>query len=403
MSRAQRLAFVTPRFSETATIGGAETLIKSLALHAAQAGRDVTLLTTCATDHFTWKNERPPGRAQYQGIKVEFFPVDEDRDVEAFHAVQSVISRGSTVSEEEERVWLGHNVNSRALCAHLQSHKDEYDAIIVGPYLFGLIYHAAQVCPKKTHLVPCLHDEPFARLSCIKELFEMVAGLLFNTEPERDLAYGLYSLPEPRCNVVGMGMDVFTADDKAFAQRHRLSRPYILYSGRREPMKGTPLLIDYFHAFRERTGQDIGLVLTGSGPLEIPVELTPYVLDIGFVSEEEKREAMAGALAFVHPSVNESFGIVLLESWIAGTPALVHAGSEVLRWQCQRSGGGLWFRHYPDFEEALCLLLHQSPVRKQLGDAGRAYVQREYAWPIVERKLFKSLANVINTPPININ
>ena len=40
---------------------------------------------------------------------------------------------------------------------------------------------------------------------------------------------------------------------------------------------------------------------------------------------------MAGALAFCHPSVNESFGIVLLESWLARTPALVHAGSDVLQ------------------------------------------------------------------------
>jgi glycosyltransferase involved in cell wall biosynthesis len=100
---------------------------------------------------------------------------------------------------------------------------------------------------------------------------------------------------------------------------------------------------------------------------------------------------MAGAVAFVHPSVNESFGIVLLEAWLAGTPGLVHARSAVLRWQCAQSNGGLWFRHYPDFEEALLRLLDDPPLRHALGAAGRAYVRRTYAWPAVEQRLFAAL------------
>jgi glycosyltransferase involved in cell wall biosynthesis len=205
------------------------------------------------------------------------------------------------------------------------------------------------------------------------------------------LARRLYAIDTHRAFVVGMGLEPFEADSRAFARRHGLARPYVLYSGRREPLKGTPLLIDYLHAFRGRTGRDIDLVLTGSGPVEVCAEMAAHVLDAGFVSETEKHEAMAGAAVFCHPSVNESLGIVLLESWLAGTPGLVHAGSDVLRRQCRRSGGGLWFRHYPDFEEALLLLLDKPDLSLALGQAGKAYVLREYGWETIATRLAQAL------------
>lgn len=391
MSRADRIAFVTPRFSEQATIGGAETLIKSLALRAARNGRDVTLLTTCAQNHFTWENSVPPGRTTVDGITIEYFPVDDDRDLEAFIRAQDAISRQSAVTDHDEEAWMRNNVNSRALNDYLYAHGDAYDRIVMGPYLFGLIYYAAQIHPHKTLLVPCLHDEPFAWLRIMQSMFTDVSGFLFNTEPERDLAQRLFRVPDDKCAVVGMGLDPFEADAHAFAARHGLEQPYVLYAGRREPLKGTPLLLDYMRTFRERTGRDVRLVFTGSGPIEAAPELDPYMLDVGFVSEQEKREAMAGALAFVHPSVNESLGIVLLEAWLARVPALVHARGDVLRWQCRRSGGGLWFRHYPDFEEELCLLMDRPDFRRQLADAGRAYVENTYSWEAVEQRLFDAL------------
>ena len=107
--------------------------------------------------------------------------------------------------------------------------------------------------------------------------------------------------------------------------------------------------------------------------------------------ETEKREAMAGARVFCHPSRLESLGIVLLEAFMAGTPALVHEGSEVLQWQCLRAGAGLWFRHYPDFEAMLERLLSDEPLRARMGAQGRRYVQAEYSWSAVDARLFQAL------------
>ncbi len=384
-------AFITPRFSVQGTIGGAETLIKQLALHAVQAGQRVSLLTTCAEDHFTWANTLPPGRETVDGLEVHRFPVDEDRDLDAFYRAQDAISTGRQVDADTENDWMCNNVNSTALCEHLHTQGATYDRILAGPYLFSLIGRAALVHPAKTWLIPCLHDEPFARLAAIKHLFASVQGVLFNTEPEQQLARQLFDFDPARGAVVGMGLDPFEADADAFATRHGINYPYLLYSGRREPLKGTPVLLDFLAAFRARTGRDIRLVLTGSGQFDPPPDLAPYIRDIGFVSEQEKHEAMAGALAFVHPSLNESLGIVLLEAWLARTPALVRAQSAVLRWQCQASGGGLWFRHYPDFEEILSRLMDDPALRTQLATAGRTYVERTYHWPAVMQRLESAL------------
>lgn len=391
MTASPRIAFVTPRFSEQATIGGAETLIKNLALRAVRRGCNVDLLTTCATDHFTWANTIPPGTTKVNGLTVRRFPVDEDRDIQAFLRAQNAISNQGTVSSSDEDIWMRNNVNSRALNAYLQEEGAAYDRIIMGPYLFGLIYYAARIHPEKTYLVPCLHDEPFAWLAIMRSLFEQVAGFCFNTEPEKHLAQRLYAVPEEQCAIVGMGLVPFEADPHAFAARHHFDQPYLLYAGRREPLKGTPLLVDYLRTFRERTQHDIRLVFTGSGPINAPPECDPYIRDLGFVSETEKQEAMAGALAFIHPSTNESLGIVLLEAWLARTPALVHAQGAVLRWQCEQSGGGLWFRHYPDFEEELSMLLDQPDLRQRMGAAGRHYVEQAYSWPAVDDRFFAAL------------
>jgi len=137
---------------------------------------------------------------------------------------------------------------------------------------------------------------------------------------------------------------------------------------------------------------DMKLVLTGSGPYDPPPQLAPHILDLGFVPEKEKHDAMSGAVAFCHPSVNESFSIVILESWLAGAPVLVHGAGEVMLDHCRKSNGGLWFRNYPEFEESLLLLLTRQGLRESMGKAGKRYVQAHYSWSSVESRLLAALS-----------
>ena len=349
------------------------------------------MLCTCAKNHFNWANELPEGSFERDGMTVRRFPADPLK-VDSFARLQVELSRGRRLSDEEEEEWLRSGVNSAALVAWLRDHAAEYDRVVAGPYLFALIREACLAAPEKTLLVPCFHDENYARIRALQAAFRGVRGFLFNTDPERRLAHRLMPGLAPRVEeVVAMGIEPFEADKGAFAARTGISAPYVVYSGRREGGKGTPVLVDFLDCFRRRTGRDVHLVMTGSGPVDVPATLAPAFHDLGFVSEQEKREAMAGAVAFVHPSVNESLSIVVLESWLARTPALVHARGEVLRWQCESSCGGLWFADYPEFEEALLWLLDNPAKAAVLAEQGRRYVLERYAPEAVRARFARAL------------
>lgn len=387
-----RLAFVCPRLHEPGTVGGAETLIYSLAKDAVSLGYEVEFLTTCAKSHFTWENELPEETFVRDGMVVRRFKVDEQRDVNTFLTLQTNICSGYELNDEEEERWLRNSVNSSGLIRYLTEYASEIDRVLTGPYLFGLVEAVARAVPEKVLLIPCLHDEPFARVRRIQSMFKAVRGFLFNTEPEQQLAHRLIDGLSPKVEaVIAMGIEPFDVAKDAFAKRTGITAQYVLYSGRREPLKGTPTLVDYVACFRERTGRDIKLVMTGSGHVDIPESLRDHFIDLGFVSEQEKREAMAGAVAFIHPSVNESLSIVILEAWLARTPALVHARGEVLRWQCESSNGGLWFSRYPEFEEELLFYLDNPDKAAIMAEQGRAYTIGKYAPEAVRKRFDKAL------------
>src|SRR6185503_17688846 len=97
------------------------------------------------------------------------------------------------------------------------------------------------------------------------------------------------------------------------------------------------------------------------------------VLDLGDVSVQERQDAYAAADVFVHHSVHESFSIVLMEAWLQGTPALVHADCAVTGQAAKASGGGLTFRDFGEFAAALDMLLADAELRRAIGRRGREF------------------------------
>ncbi|MBR0057206.1 MAG: hypothetical protein IJP66_07735, partial [Kiritimatiellae bacterium] len=187
---AMRVAFISPRLAEGGAVGGAETLLFNLASLAAAAGLRVEFLTTCAKNHFTWANELPPGEFARDGVKVVRFPVNPDRDASLFDSLQARIGQGERLSDADEAAWLQNSVNSDALMDYATEAR--FDRIVTGPYLFGLALTAARRFPDRTILVPCLHDEPFARVRLVAQLFHTVRALCYNTPQEQALATRLF-------------------------------------------------------------------------------------------------------------------------------------------------------------------------------------------------------------------
>ena len=123
---------------------------------------------------------------------------------------------------------------------------------------------------------------------------------------------------------------------------------------------------------------DLALVVVGD-PVE-PMPPHPDIFITGFVAEPTKRAAMGGSLALVQPSYFESFSLVLVEAWALSKPALVQGRCDVLDGHARRSGGGIPYRGFAEFEAALDLVRSDPGLAGALGRAGRRYVERRYAW-----------------------
>lgn len=388
------MAVVLPRYGPSLG-GGAETLVRDLVVQLSQRKLvgSVEVWTTCARDHRTWANEEPAGKSYDGDILVRRFAVDE-RDLEVFIRCEHAIQEGGGLSIDDQLAWLSQSVNSRSLYHHIAEHGQKFDAILFAPYLFATSFWGSLIHPERSVLVPCLHDEPYAYLDVFDALFRRVRGMLFNAPAERELAGRLYGLSdlEQRGSVVGMGFDPVSdfadfSSEKCTVAGRRIDRPFLLYSGRKEIGKNVDLLIDSYEYFnRQFPDIELSLYLIGAGELDFREALPAGVVDLGFVTEEEKRQLMRGALALCQPSVNESFSIVLMECWQYNTPVLVHGACAVTSDHVRASGGGLYFENRQEFSLAVRTLIRDSDLRKRMGEAGARYVSEVYSWEAVLKR-----------------
>jgi glycosyltransferase involved in cell wall biosynthesis len=374
--------------------GGAETDARHLAEHLCAAGYAAEVWTTCVRGLGSdWnENYHPPGRTMINGVPVTRFPVDVmNRD--RYWSIHRRLAFGQAVTPREEALFLSQSIRSQALCDHIGNHPRYLCCFM--PYPFGTTYWGAYVAPERSVLIPCLHDEATARLRALRHLFRSVRGILCNSEAEARLVRRLYGVPEERLAVIGVGIGLNgQGDGAAFRERYGIRAPFLLYVGRKSYGKNIPLLVNYFCRYqRHHRRRDIPLklVLIGPGQAQVPPDCRDAVRDLGFVSEQTKLDAYAAATLLSHPSVNESFAIVLMEAWVQGTAALVNARCDVMREHCQKSQGGLYFRNYAEFEACLDLLLSDASFRERLGERGRRYVAQNYMWEQVMNRFLAAV------------
>lgn len=385
------IAAVVPRFGSSVG-GGAETLVRQLLLKLVQSPRveRIEVWTTCAMDHRTWANELDEGVSEDNGILVRRFAVD-DRDLDVFVKTELGMREGRPISYREQLDWLANSVNSKKLYAHIAQSSSSFHAILFAPYLFATSFWGALIDPRRSVLIPCLHDEAYAYLEVFHYLFNEAAGILCNAPAELRLAEKIYSskLVRPKSAVVGMGFEMPASSSR---ESGKDTRPFILYSGRKETGKNLDTLLVYFAGYKRRyPDSDLQLLLIGSGTIDFVEELPESVVDLGFVSEEEKERLMREAMVLCQPSVNESFSIVLMEAWLRETPVLVHADCAVTREHVVRSGGGLYFANEEEFVAVVEELSQSRELQRQMGASGRAYVGEEYSWDAVCSRFFSAL------------
>lgn len=382
----RKIAFVTPWFGEKIT-GGAEAEARDLAHHLSGAGMEVEILTTCV-QAFTadWSiNYHNAGCFRESGLTIRRFPV-RTRDTKAFDGVNRKLMEGKRISAEDERIFLEEMVNSPRLMEYLRTHGAEYDVILFIPYMFGTTYYGVQECRERAVLIPCFHEESYAHMSSFAREYSRIAGMVFNAAPEKTLTEGLMDLSRVETVVMGIGMDTDIRGDGAyFREKYGIREDYILYAGRKDKGKDVDTLLEYFARWKKRRPSGTKLVLIGGGRIGFPASVREDVVDLGFVSTQDKYDACAGSLLLCQPSRHESFSLVIMESWLCGRPVLVSGQCDVTRNFALESGGGLYFSNYPEFECCVEYLRSHPEEAARMGENGGNYVRANFAWDRIIR------------------
>jgi glycosyltransferase involved in cell wall biosynthesis len=389
--RRLRLCFVIQRFG-LEVAGGSELHCRWLAGRLARH-HDVRVVTTCALDYLEWRNHFPPGADRVDGLPVTRHPVRRPRDEKRFARISDVVFHDEH-GLDDERQWVVENgPECPELVRSLRGLRD-VDLFVFYSYRYYQTFFGLPTVRERAVLVPTAEEDPAIELPIFGDLFRSPRGIVYLTPEEKSLVQGVSGNAAVPSVVVGSGINV-PEDHRAVDVRTRfgIGGPYVLYVGRIDRNKGADRLFTYWQRLAEEWPDLPPLVLVGRPVLEIPVH--PKIRHLGFVSEDEKFALLAACLLLVLPSPYESLSVIVLEAWAAGRPVLVNSACRVLEGQCVRSGGGLFYRGYSEFAEALRLLLADESLRRRLGEAGRRYVGAEYDWDVVERRTGEFLQGLV--------
>jgi glycosyltransferase involved in cell wall biosynthesis len=413
-----RIAFIVQRYGAE-ILGGSEYHCRLVAERLATR-HQVDVLTTCARDYITWKNEYPEGTDRLRGVTVRRFANARTRELESFNKYSDWIFHHQH-SRSDELEWLKQQGPwSPGLITYLERHHNNYDALIFFTYLYAPTVLGIKVAPAKSLIVPTAHDEPAIRLGIYKDVFASAAGFVWNTEVERDLVSSLFHLRPVVEDVVGCGVDIPEADDdadfsiveptfdatgmgreplaphiegpaNAFRRRHRIHDQFALYGGRIDAGKGCEELLEYFQSYVSEGGE-ASLFLMGAKLMPLPDD--PRVHFAGMLPDEERLHALEAATVVTVPSPYESLSLLALEAFAVGTPVLANARAAVLVEHCRRSNAGLFYADRWEFVEALKLLMRDADLRKAMGRNGRRYVHKNYRWSIILSKYERLFARL---------
>jgi glycosyltransferase involved in cell wall biosynthesis len=373
-----RILVVVQRYGAE-VVGGSESHARVVAQRLAMIN-EVEVATTNALDYWSWAPHFPPGESMDRSVRVRRFAVTGPRSPTFKEAERHVLFEPHTLADEQR--WLAlQGPHAPDLLEFLRREGKSYDAILFYTYIYEPTAAGLPLVPERAALISTAHDEEPLRLVPYRALFQLPRAFGFLTPEERDLVHARFHNQHIPSEVLGIGLDPPPwHDPEPFRDHYAPRGPLVLYLGQVSEGKAVDELVADWIAHREAGGAG-SLVLAGTTRMAIPER--DDIVSLGRVSDEDKYALLEAADVLVLPSHLESLGIVLLEAWQVATPCLVSAKNKVTSGQVARANGGASYGR-GGFADALVAVLTKRDV---LGASGRAYVERECAWPAFDGRL----------------
>jgi glycosyltransferase involved in cell wall biosynthesis len=341
---------------------------------------------TCAADHVSWRNQFPAGESLDDGVRVRRFPVARERALDRYGEITERAFDASAAEALEEAWFRENGPDAPQLLEYLGQHGAEFDCVLLWAFRYASTYFGVNAVPSGKARVGTCADRRERSGNPIRRdraSVHTAVGFVFLTPEERALVAAHCPAPlAPSC-VIGTGLERVSTSRAE-------SEPFLLYLGRVDPNKGCETLLRHYMRWCEQSDARVPLVL--AGPANMPIPEHPSIRFLGYVDDARRDALLASASVLVVPSPYESLSIVLLEAWNRGTRrwSMADATSCAAR-RCARTAA-LYYRTYDEFAHAAETLLRNPETRRQLGQNGLAYVEREYRWPTVMGTLEKFLA-----------
>lgn len=219
------------------------------------------------------------------------------------------------------------------------------------------------------------------------------AGVLFTTEEERVLAAKAFSGHPYRARVVAYGTADVTGDAAVQVACFRAASPklagrrFLLFLSRIHPKKGCDLLVEAFAA-QASLEPDLDLVIAGPDQTGWRQQLQSLAVELGvaerihwpgMLTGDAKWGAFRACEAFVLPSHQENFGIVVAEAMACSKPVLITDKVNIWR-EVKEAGAGLVA---PDDLSGITDLMSRfaalsQPERAAMGQRARAEYLARY-------------------------
>jgi glycosyltransferase involved in cell wall biosynthesis len=411
-----KLAFITPRYGAEIASGpehGCRLLAEQLSRR-----HDIDVLTSCARNPQTWKNEYVEGPDRVRGVMVRRFAVNLPYDRSAFRQLSARLLR-EPHSRADELEWVMRlGPSSPGLMEHLKRQSQSYDALVFFSLCHATTVQGIAVAPERSVVFPYLGFDTTLRFGIWGEVLASVRAVGFFSTSEPLLLHRYIRCVPRHEEMVGIGVeplpsqtyprhqqdpaDRTVADDGQasdsnepleaehlegrgvpFRRRHRLYGLLAVYGGRVEPDNGCEEMLEYFDSFASKD-TDTTLALLGVKMMKVPE--APNVRHAGVLPDRERMAAYEAADLSIFPGRDDLLSQSLLESLAVGTPVLVSARNAAAVEHCRRAGAGLYYANREEFVEALHQLMADTRLRRTLGESGRRYVRQEYRWePVLGR------------------
>jgi glycosyltransferase involved in cell wall biosynthesis len=204
------------------------------------------------------------------------------------------------------------------------------------------------------------------------------AGFVCPSVATREALERLYPATADRTVVIPLGVThaFLDAEPSDVARRHGVERPFILTVATLEPRKNLPRLVEAFACTSAAQAGTCELVLAGArgwsteGLDAVIGRHRDVVRPLGFVPDEELSALYAEATAFAFPSLEEGFGLPVLEAMAVGTAVLTSNRSSLP----EVAGDAAALVDPEDTQaitQGLDRLMGDSSLREELGRRGR--------------------------------